>query len=75
MNTQHSARADTVRDLYLKLGEVELREAEENLDRYVELCLRIYERIRLDPVAYAEFKALTAPKPDPTMENERSKTS
>lgn len=50
----------SLRELYPDLSEQELEEAEENLERYIELVLRIHERIRLDPKAYAEFKALTA---------------
>lgn len=38
----------------------QLKEAEENLDQYFEHGLRMYERIKGDPEAYAEFKALTA---------------
>lgn len=48
----------TIRDLYPQLDENQLREAEENLDRYLELTLRIYERIRNDPQAWAEFAVL-----------------
>ena len=48
-----------IRDLYPRLNEEELKEAEENLKQYVELELRVYERILADPEAYARFKALT----------------
>lgn len=57
-------RRITIRDLYPGLDEEGLREAEENLDRYIKLTLRIYERIRSDPEAYAQFKALTASEAD-----------
>ena len=50
----------SVRDLYPHLNDEQLKEAEENLERYLELALRIYDRIRQDPDAYARFKTLTA---------------
>jgi hypothetical protein len=50
----------TIRDLYPDLDDEQLKEAEENLERYLELTLRIYNRIRQDPDAYARFKTLTA---------------
>jgi hypothetical protein len=50
----------SVRDLYPHLNDEQLKEAEENLERYLELTLRIYDRIRRDPDAYARFKTLTA---------------
>ena len=53
-------RASPIRDLYPHLNEEELKQAEENLRRYVELELRVYERILADPEAYAAFRALTA---------------
>jgi hypothetical protein len=53
-------RPTTIRDLYPRLSEEERIEAEENLTRYAELALRIYERITADPTGYAQFKSLTA---------------
>ena len=53
----------TIRDLYPELCPEELCEAEDNLDRYVALMVRMYERIRQDPEAYARFKELTASPP------------
>jgi len=35
----------TIRDLYSHLSEDELLEAEENIDRYLEVVWRIYERL------------------------------
>lgn len=58
--------------LYPRLRAEDLQIAEENLDRYVELALRMYERIIGDPEAYAQFKALTASARHPTMNSERS---
>jgi hypothetical protein len=37
-------RAITIADLYPELSEAEQKEARENLDRYLELVVRIYER-------------------------------
>lgn len=34
----------TIRDLYPDLNEGQLEEAEENLNRYIEIVLRIFER-------------------------------
>ena len=63
----------TIRDLYHELSDEELQETEEHLTRYVELTLRVYERIRQDPEAYARFRAdLTALKKDAAI-RERSK--
>jgi len=48
-----------LRKIYSNLSDKGLREAEENLDKYLELALRIYERIREDSVEYdAKFKRL-----------------
>lgn len=57
-----------IRDLYPKLTEKQLEEAEENLEQYLEVVLRIYERIASDPAAYAELQKLLA-------EEERNKKS
>ncbi len=48
------------------------REAEENLERYLALVRRIYDRIRADPDAYAHFRTLTGSAYSPTIEVERS---
>lgn len=61
----------TIRELYPGLNEEQLKEAEENLERYVELALRIYDRIRSDPTAYAEFLALTASRRNGTIKAEK----
>jgi len=49
----------TIRDLYPHFTEEQLKDAEENLRRYLELALRIYERIRSNPDEYARFRSLT----------------
>lgn len=38
----------TIRDLYPNLNEKELAEAEDKLDRYLALVLRIFERMELE---------------------------
>lgn len=62
----------TIHDLYPRLDEEQLKEAEENLERYLELVLRIYERIQKDSQAYSTFKALTAPRQNLMMKEKRS---
>ena len=49
----------TIQDLYPHLSNEEAQEAEANIERYLEVVLRIYERVRQDPVAYARFLELT----------------
>ncbi len=51
-----------LRELYPDLSDAELLEAEYNLDRYLEHTLRMYERIKNDPVEYARFEQLLAEK-------------
>jgi hypothetical protein len=38
----------SIRDLYPSLSNDELAEAEENIDRYLAVVLRIFERLELD---------------------------
>lgn len=49
----------SIQDLYPHLNDEQIKEAEENLYRYIELTVRMYDRIRHDPDAYARFKTLT----------------
>ena len=70
--THETDRELTIRDLYPHLSEEQLKEAEENFARYVELELRVYERILSDPDAYAQFKALTASRRNLKIPSERS---
>lgn len=60
MDQDKSQNKITIRDLYPHLNEEQLKEAEENLDKYLGVVLKIYDRIRSDPESYARFKALTA---------------
>lgn len=46
----------TVSNLYPTLDEAQVKEAAENLARYTELVLRIFECIKADPDTYACFK-------------------
>jgi hypothetical protein len=66
---QDNKPSPTIRDLYPSLSEQEAIEAEENLTRYIQLALQIYERIREDPELYAKFRHLTASKSHPSMHN------
>jgi hypothetical protein len=50
----------TLKELYPTLTDNQLKEAEENLDGYLEIVWRIYQRVSSDPEAYEKFKALTA---------------
>jgi len=69
---QKSEKEITIADLYPELSEEEQAEAEANLDRYLEHALRMYDRIRLDPEAYARFKALTASEGRSTIQRDPS---
>ena len=53
-----------IRDLYPDFDAEQLKEAEDNLDRYLELAVHMYERIRQDPEEYARFQSLTDYAPD-----------
>jgi hypothetical protein len=50
--------ASTLRDLYPTLTDEQLREAEENLDQYLNLAWRIYDRLISDPETYAQWRTL-----------------
>lgn len=49
---------DILREAHSDWSPEQLKEAEEALDQYLELVMRIYERIRKDPRLYEEFKEL-----------------
>ena len=49
----------TIRDLYPDYTEEQLQEAEENLERYIELVLRIYERRESEKSKGADFESST----------------
>ncbi len=62
----------TIRELYPHLDEEQLKEAEENVRRYLETAWEMYQRIKIDPEAYAQFKALTARGQDHTIDDKES---
>lgn len=67
MDYSHPQDADKVvlHALYPRLSDDELKEAEENIERYVELALRIYDRLCIDSLA--STRPLTAPKQHSTL--------
>ena len=72
-NQQNSTGSvPSIQDLYSSLSEEQLNEAEENLRLYIELGLRVYERIRNDPAEYQHFHVLTESVTGSTMKLERS---
>lgn len=62
----------TIRDLYPHLSEPELKEAEENLDRYFELVLRICERIQLEAEERCSPTPLTGSDHDAKIQDTKS---
>ncbi len=48
----------TLTKLFSGLNEDQLKEAEENLTRYIDLAARIYRRIENDPKVLARLKSL-----------------
>lgn len=71
-HTSSTERDPTIADLYPHFNEAQRVEAEENLERYLELALRIYERIQADPEAASHLRALTPSSGNPTMNSDRS---
>ena len=65
----------TIARLYPQLNKDQLQEAEEAIEQYLHLVLRIYERIRQEPELYATFRHLTAKNHDPSMHGEPSGAS
>ncbi len=72
---QNEKSQPTIRDLYPNLSEQQAIEADENLLRYLQLALQIYERIREDPKLYTKLKNLTASKAEASMHATRSNSS
>ena len=56
----------TLKDLYPELDDNQLIEAEDTLEQYLEVVLRIYNRLRLEKEE-GEPPALTHPDREPTM--------
>src|SRR5258708_40363848 len=65
----------TLRQLYPRLTDSQAKEADENLRQYVALALRVFERIELDPEAWARFDALTASRYGHRMNGEKPQTN
>lgn len=61
-----------LREQYPGLTDETLEQLDETWDRYIGLVLRIHERVRQDPDAYARFKTLTASAQARTIEVEQS---
>lgn len=55
---QKADKQKNIRDLFPELTDEQLAETENNLEQYLELALRIYDRIADDPEAYAELQKL-----------------
>jgi hypothetical protein len=51
------------------------REAAENLAQYIDLTLRVFDRIRQDPEAWARFEALTGSAQDSSVKGHLSNNS
>ena len=58
MQKAEPEKAPTFRELFPEIPEDQLKEAEENFNRYIDVVLRIYERVRNDPEEYARFKTI-----------------
>ncbi len=67
-NNQHPS----ISELYPCLDQEQLKEAEENLERYIELILRIHARLREDPDSYGKFRDLTGGKSENRISDTRS---
>jgi hypothetical protein len=52
--------APTIAELYPQLNAEELTEAEAKWTAYLELAVRVFERITSDPTEYTRFTALVA---------------
>lgn len=73
METNRSGRrVPSFRELYPNLNDTELAEAEENFARYLEVVLRIYDRIQGDSDAMERLRALTESRPVTYDESQRS---
>ena len=64
----------TIRELYPRFTDEDLREAEVFWNSFLNLALRIYERTH-GPEERRRFGILTSPADPPTMKGERSKNN
>ncbi len=46
----------TIKSLFPELSETEVRDAEQNVDAYLALVIRVYKRISQDPKALGELR-------------------
>jgi hypothetical protein len=53
---QEKAHRETLRRLYPTLTEDQLTEAQENLDRYLQTAVQIFERVKNDPDFHAKLE-------------------
>jgi len=72
--TPHEDQSKSLRQLYPHLSDSQLEEANEILRQYVALAIRVFERLELDPEAWAHFEVLTASRRGSTMNRERPET-
>jgi len=63
MREEKTATAMTIASLYPSLDEERRRTAEENLDQYLALAIRIHERVKTDS-ARVDSGKLTAQRPE-----------
>lgn len=61
--------------LYPHLTTAQQQEAEEGWKLYLQLALRVYERIRADPTSYQQFKLLTQSEVPSSMHGETAPNS
>ena len=73
--TQEPSQPVTFQNLYPNLDPQDREAAQERFDRYLEIVLRIYERVRSDPDTYRRFLALTGRDPNATMNDTDSVVS
>jgi hypothetical protein len=74
-NTPSPQPEKTLRQLYPHLSDAQLAEANENLRQYVELALRVFERLELDTEEWARFETLTASRRDSRINHEKPQTN
>ena len=75
MTEEPNSNKNRLHDLYPHWTEEQLKTADESLERYLEVGLRIYKRILADPEEYARFKTLTASARRRTIKSKRSNPS
>ena len=71
-NQNAKNKAPTTAELYPFLTPEQRVEVEAHFRMYIEFGLRVYERIRNDPIAYQRFKALTESQLGSKIDEERS---